>query len=353
MVFLINAFVVFCVCLFCLFSLLKLLQDASADEEDMKKKHPRRSYVGVKMRRQTLRERLEVLTKSTLSHEESDVLLSIATSTHFDPSSLSVIKPSRSSVYNRIDSMNSSDGRNTLTVESSSVVENLKTLRAIDNSKSVEQNEEDDWRDQLYYWTGKLIFDMNRKCLVWNGSWIGSYEGRPEAEEFSWSCNHFEYCSQQIRETSAVFDGTFLRPLSGSFRGFYMMDTNGNGSLDRYFDKEFDVQFEQVLGVYPPVHTVVGKGDSDFGAFILTGAFHAATGLLEMTRQYIANNDVMRAMDLDELKLYLVAQAQKQFAATNKCSLDASKSDGSVIDGANNLRAMSSSFAKKINKSQI
>eukprot|EP01034_Spumella_vulgaris_P021799 gene21799-27868_t len=210
-----------------------------------------------------------------------------------------------------------------------------------------EEEEDPDWREQIYYWTGTLAVDVTNSCLSWKGAWVGSYTGRPEVGEFMLSNNYFEYTSEIIADVTSLLtyrDGgsvcedaqeiggnseLLLRPPSSFFRGFYMMDNDGSGSLERYLDKDYYIEFDEIrsadsqtaaatalaqdysaaggLVVDPPVYSVLGKGDSDFGVFILTGTFDSALGVMEMARQYIADDDVRCSMDLQTLKKHISA----------------------------------------------
>ena len=167
---------------------------------------------------------------------------------------------------------------------------------------------EPDWRDQIYYWTGLLSFDTANSCLLWKGSWLGSFTGKPNPEEFAWSTNEFEYSGEQLNLDDLYVQG-LLRPKSGYFKGFYLMDNDGSGSLEKYLDNEYYVEFEEVRGLHPPRYTVIGKGESDFGTFVLTGTYNAGNRVLEMARQYIAEDDERCNMDINQLKLHLIAAA--------------------------------------------
>lgn len=167
---------------------------------------------------------------------------------------------------------------------------------------------EPDWRDQIYYWTGLLSFDTENSCLLWKGSWLGSFTGKPNPEEFAWSTNEFEYSGEQLNLDDLYVQG-LLRPKSGYFKGFYLMDNDGSGNLEKYLDNEYYVEFEEVRGLHPPRYTVIGKGESDFGTFVLTGTYNAGNRVLEMARQYIAEDDERCHMDINQLKLHLIAAA--------------------------------------------
>ncbi|KAJ1419881.1 hypothetical protein B484DRAFT_433657 [Ochromonadaceae sp. CCMP2298] len=164
---------------------------------------------------------------------------------------------------------------------------------ARDATADVEEEEEEedelDWRDQLYYWTGTLTPEEGK--LLWKGSWVGSYSGPPSATDFVSSSNHFEYSSEV--PTSSI-------PFSGLYNGFYLMDNYGSGALDRYVDKELHLEF---IARKDEVWDVVGRGDSEFGPFVVRGSYDKETGVLEVARQYTAETDPRSAMSIAELSV--------------------------------------------------
>ena len=101
-----------------------------------------------------------------------------------------------------------------------------------------------DWREQIYYWTGELSFDAANRRLKWRGSWLGSFVGKPEPEEFAWNNNEFEYVSGKVDEQQVVVNGQLRPPNTAFFHGFYMMDATGSGRHDKYYDKQFVVEFQ-------------------------------------------------------------------------------------------------------------
>lgn len=186
------------------------------------------------------------------------------------------------------------------------------TITGIDNKdddEDVDEEEDDmDWREQLYYWTGKLYYVATMKQLNWQGVWVGSYTGKPSIEEFNNSKNIFEYTSEFVIDASQISadDGT-LKPLSSYYLGYYLMDNNGSGLLEKYLDHEYYMEFELISNTFRgSQYSVVGKGDSEFGCFIVTGLFCTDTGLLEMTRQYISETDIRCSMNIKELKKTMI-----------------------------------------------
>ena len=126
-----------------------------------------------------------------------------------------------------------------------------------DNGMLEDEEYEPDWRDQIYYWTGDsfpcvscdniypyviiiillliltciidgcpllglLSVDDDNSCLVWKGSWLGSFTGKPNPEEFAWSTNEFEYMGERVTNSDDLYAQGLLRPKSGYFKGFYL-----------------------------------------------------------------------------------------------------------------------------------
>jgi hypothetical protein len=160
-----------------------------------------------------------------------------------------------------------------------------------------------DWRDQIYYWTGKVEYNEALQCLLWKGKWIGSFTGKPTTEEFEASESKFCYNSVPIDKAkvlSANGNTQVLRPVSGFYKGSYTMDP---GDEEEYCDKEFLLDFEDAGKLHN--YNVYGKGDSDFGAFILQGTFDGQSRVLDLCRQYIVESDPRCSMTLSQLKLNL------------------------------------------------
>jgi len=174
---------------------------------------------------------------------------------------------------------------------------------------------EPDWREQIYYWTGELSYDDQRGSLAWKGKWLGSFTGRPLQEEFVSSSNDFEYFSQLVEKARVVLpDSNDIIPLSGMYSGHYCMDNDGTGEMEEYADKEliveFDADINNLSGVNATstMYQVYGKGDSEFGVFILNGNFNSETKVLNMNRQYLAENDLRKTMSLGQLKIHYKRQ---------------------------------------------
>lgn len=158
------------------------------------------------------------------------------------------------------------------------------------------------WRDQIYYWSGNLSLDTINNRLFWKGSWIGSYVGRPESQEFINNPNLFEYSGPEVDPNIIISKEGYLHPISGYFGGYYLMDNDGSGKLETYDDKSYMIEFEHINDSSPPRYSVFGKGESDFGVFIVTGTYDAASRELEMARQYLEDTDERVTMSIAHLK---------------------------------------------------
>ena len=149
---------------------------------------------------------------------------------------------------------------------------------------------------------GILTYDPARRVQVWQGSWVGSYTGRPSALDFAESSNRFEYSTTVVRNIPK--EAEVPPPQSGRLQGFYMMDNIGDGTLEKYEDTEYEVLFEPIYSPHGVTeqYAVYGRGDSDFGAFIVTGRYSAHSRVLEMTRQYVADTDLRARLTLQQLR---------------------------------------------------
>ena len=96
---------------------------------------------------------------------------------------------------------------------------------------------------------------------VRRGTWLGSFTGRPEPEEFIGSKNEFEYTSYPLDPLEVLVlnenNEEVVKPVSGMFRGFYMMDNDESGSVERFVDRDYRVEFD--FSDRSDVYSVVGK----------------------------------------------------------------------------------------------
>jgi hypothetical protein len=134
---------------------------------------------------------------------------------------------------------------------------------------------------------------------------MGSFSGRPVQSEFDSSSNEFTYYSPHIEKSRAFSSDGLLLPLGGNYSGQYSMDNDGSGVTEMYTDKELLVEFEEVATDPYPQFFVFGRGDSEFGEFVVHGSFDGSSGLLEMSRQYLAENDSKKDLSMQQLKMYL------------------------------------------------
>lgn len=89
-----------------------------------------------------------------------------------------------------------------------------------------------------------------------------------------------------------------------------MMDNDDGGVLSRYSDSLCVLDFESdeiasTDGTTTPhvVHYfVVGKGESDFGTFILQGMYNSVTRALEVTRKYVSSFDPRSSMSIPQIR---------------------------------------------------
>lgn len=93
-----------------------------------------------------------------------------------------------------------------------------------------------------------------------------------------------------------------------------MMDNDDGGVLSRYSDSRCVLDFESEVEVSSESPTskgvnyfVVGKGESDFGTFILQGVYNPVTRSLEVTRKYVSSFDPRSSMSIPQIRESLKA----------------------------------------------
>lgn len=163
--------------------------------------------------------------------------------------------------------------------------------------------EDDHWRDQIYYFDGKLSYSSHFKAFLWSGAWLGSYGAAPNEAEFKDSPNEFQYFSSTIDEKLIKANKV---PSMIGFRGFFMMDNFRTGEGTSYYEQDFCIEFSQrnchSVNKMDSKFDVIGRGCNSFGAFILSGEFQACCSLLRLQRQYIADDDQRAKMCMMELR---------------------------------------------------
>lgn len=172
---------------------------------------------------------------------------------------------------------------------------------------------EPDWRDQIYYWVGQLRFDEKGKCAVWEGKWMGSFTGKPPMEELESSANIFSYKTAEISKSSVV-QGRGLVPYSGLYHGYHLIDTEGEDDElehEKFEERNVLIEFDEIQGGSSATYQAFGRGESEFGVFILNGSFVSTTGTLDMSRQYLVDHDVRCTMTIAQLKQYFKATGGK------------------------------------------
>lgn len=95
-----------------------------------------------------------------------------------------------------------------------------------------------------------------------------------------------------------------------------MMDNDDGGVLSRYSDSLCHLDFEKdetdlitvtsTDGTFLPpqsfTYLVVGKGESEFGPFLLQGLYNSWTRELDVTRKYITSYDPRSTMTIPQIR---------------------------------------------------
>jgi len=114
---------------------------------------------------------------------------------------------------------------------------------------------DDDWRDTLYFWHGKLSWvGGERNVMSWRGQWLSTVSNIvPLPKQFSSSFNYFELNFDIEQERARrIQQGRFgdidiLKNLASNFRGHYLMEPpDGSGYRRAYRDEEHEFLFDSV-----------------------------------------------------------------------------------------------------------
>lgn len=161
------------------------------------------------------------------------------------------------------------------------------------------RHRDENWIKRSYFWFGALSYDTHARCMSWKGSWLTYVKSRPTAEQLQWSRNHFDYAGPVVAEPDLT--GGALRPLSGKYTGTYLADEGGR--QERFTDS-FELDFREIPGSQPLQYTVVGLGTSDFGRFVIDGAYDSGSKALGLSRNFVKDSDALGSMSLNELKQF-------------------------------------------------
>mmetsp|Transcript_13863 Transcript_13863/g.20743 ORF Transcript_13863/g.20743 Transcript_13863/m.20743 type:complete len:238 (+) Transcript_13863:646-1359(+) len=168
-------------------------------------------------------------------------------------------------------------------------------------------------------WRGVLTRDTSGKCLKWTGQWTA--DSSPSSEE-----NTFDFNSPPVADEVLDSDNSSsLQPVSGVYSGSYM----AQGSV-RVSDVKFMVHFFPAESDVPGKASqdeffVVGKGDSQFGPFVLRGNYNSTTRSLEANRMPVAPGDPMLSASVEELKNILAQEPSKHSPAASAQNAEESR----------------------------
>lgn len=144
------------------------------------------------------------------------------------------------------------------------------------------------WREQIYYWTGSFTFDGRSGRLRWTGRWLGSFSGRPTVDEFLAASQTFDYFSEVKLDREEIIKDGLLRPPSHlSFNGYFNMQSDVSTSLE-HFEERFSLTLRPEENVIDENKLVAaGSGESEFGAFVMSGVYILGAESLDLSRKYI------------------------------------------------------------------
>ena len=125
---------------------------------------------------------------------------------------------------------------------------------------SLMDQRDEDWRDTLFYWHGKVSWvGGERNVMTWRGTWLSSVSSHmPPAADFAASFNFFELNFDVDAERAQHLarghtDLELFRGLRGEFRGHYLMEPpDGTGYRRAYRDDSHQFHIETHLEDPPP-----------------------------------------------------------------------------------------------------
>jgi hypothetical protein len=169
---------------------------------------------------------------------------------------------------------------------------------------------------ETYFWSGGLSYDMGYGGIVWKGIWSISplHNSSNSRRDDFWAQLEFEYFGPKCARNAVIQENGLLTPPSPSlfFGHFLMEDPKNRGHILKYADKDITMIFEPTLNPSDTStenvtkYNVIGKGNSQFGHFVLHGFFDPSTGILDVFREYIADNDIRLPMTITELKFQML-----------------------------------------------
>lgn len=91
------------------------------------------------------------------------------------------------------------------------------------------------------------------------------------------------------------------------------MDNDDGGVLSRYSDSLCILDFlkndngtmmpgDGSSSSQPNTYSVIGKGESDFGTFILQGVYNSTSRELDVTRKYVSSFDPRSSMSISQIR---------------------------------------------------
>ena len=163
-----------------------------------------------------------------------------------------------------------------------------------------------------------LLRQPNAKVhICFKGKWLSSLSSKPSKEDISsWSNKQEFLCKSLSPEqlSSLSLPNNKLKPLSGNYTGFNFIDLSGNGTEAPSKCSDTLIQFLFVPVESDPETTlfdIVGKGDSDMGKFIVSGTYHSQTREMELTRQYVSDNDSRIVCSLQDLHFLIKSEKSR------------------------------------------
>lgn len=177
---------------------------------------------------------------------------------------------------------------------------------------------DEDWRDTLFYWQGKLAsLGGERRSVTWRGTWLSSVANvQPTATDFVASYNFFEL-SFDVPDDRDLGQGRWdlgmFCGLTADFRGHYLMEPpDGSGYRRAYRDEWHHFALERFVehdDHHGPFLLCAARGTNEFGRFIALGMARKSRGAgtldeaveLSLARRYVRDDDSRWHWPIDQV----------------------------------------------------
>lgn len=190
------------------------------------------------------------------------------------------------------------------------------------------------WRDKIYYLSGGLFINAtgstpksNKVHVCIKGKWLASLDGQPRKEDISqWSNKNDFYYESLAQEdmSSLALPENCMKPLSGRYTGFHFIDPTAadvassspsEGVPTKCTEALLHILFTADPSTGSSSYSLVGKGESDLGKFLLFGTYDSQSRRIEVSRRYVEDSNPCNGYTLPYLQEHFTLGMSSQILA--------------------------------------